>query len=110
MRMQEKSSALAAFVERHSRVWRALAEAGFGSLGSGPCLETGHHMQVAFDPAEGQWFARVVFPSPDLRSPCPWTGEPLLLLLGPDDEAVPERLRAELAKPETVAYLRASMS
>ena len=105
-----KTNALAGFVDRHSRVWRALAEAGFGSLRSGPCLETGHRMQVAFDPAEGQWFARIAFPAPDLRSPRPWTGESLLLLLGPDDEAVPERLKAELAKPETLAYLRASMA
>lgn len=107
---QGKTNALAEFVGRHSRVWQALAEAGFGSLRSGPCLETGHHMQVAFDPAEGQWFARIVFPAPGLRSPRAWTGEPLLLLLGPDDKAVPERLREGLAKPETLAYLRASMA
>lgn len=106
---QGKSNVLAEFVERHSRVWRALAEAGFGTLRSGPCLETGHHVAVAFDDEEGQWFARLTSPSPSLLGPDPWTGGEYLLLLGPDDAAVPERLRQELGKPEVMEYLRASM-
>lgn len=107
--IQGKSNLLAEFVERHSKVWRALADAGFGTMLSGPVLETGHHMTVFFDVAEGQWFGRLVSPAPDLLAQCPWTGGECVLLLGPDDEKVPDRLREELAKPEVMKYLRETM-
>lgn len=90
-------------VERHRAVWEALAAAGFGTRRSGPVLETGHHLDVYFDQREGQWFAR----ARDLSGWLP--PRPYLMWLGADDEAVPGRLREELAKPEAVTYLRASM-
>lgn len=98
-----KTNALGAFVERHRRVHEALAEAGFGTVRSGPVLETGHHLGVYCTGPNGEWFARIH----DLSGG--WQDNAHVMWLGTDDEAVPERLRQELAKPEAVAYLRATM-
>lgn len=91
------------FVERHYRMWTALSEAGFGPARSGPVLETGHHVGVYFAAEAGEWFARIV------NFSCDHPTMVRVVWLGTDDDAVPERLRQELAKPEVMEYLRATM-
>lgn len=101
--MQGKTDAISEFVERHRRVHAALAEAGFGTNRSGPVLETGHHMGVYCNPSDGEWFARIHDPSGDISKGAH------VVWLGTDDEAVPERLKQELATPRVMEYLRATM-